>query len=284
MRVAKSETLICYKRALVRFWGPESPEKSRALLLIVHGLGEHSGRYEKFARDLVESNNLEIHSFDLPGHGRTSGIRGYISRFEEYLEPIHEFVETLNSDKPKFIFGHSLGGLIATRYIQTHVRDFDGIILSSPALIFNVDRKISYIIPLLSFLNIITPWMRFPNGIDPETLSRNQEAIKKYIEDPLVHNKISIRLFCEMLRNSKLVQKKISNIRIPLLLVGGTDDKIVPFNKVVKLVEKVPLKSIQPFEGGYHELFEDEEHYHKLIETISNWIDFIIKLKEKKYA
>jgi len=284
MRVDKRTALICNKRALVRSWGPKNPEESRALLLIIHGLGEHSGRYDKLAKDLVKMNNIEIHSFDLPGHGETAGIRGYISKFEEYFEFIHEFLNSLSYRDSRLIFGHSLGGLIAARYVQVHDEDFDGIILSSPALVFNIDEKINYMIPLLHFLNVITPWIGFPNGIDPKTLSRNQEAVKKYVEDPLVHNKISIRLFCEMLRNSKYVEKEISKIKIPLLLVGGTDDEIVPFHEVVKLIERVPLRKVQPFKGGYHELFEDEEHYQKLVEIVSDWIESIIKSKEKKYA
>ncbi|MCD6546627.1 MAG: lysophospholipase [Thermotogae bacterium] len=286
MRVEKQKALVGNKRALVRFWGPESPEESRALLLIIHGLGEHSGRYDKFAKDLVEKNQIEILCFDLPGHGETSGLRGYISKFEDFLELIQDLKSSfLNHPKPRILFGHSLGGLIAVRYVQEHESDFDGLILSSPAIVFNLDNKIRNIIPILRFLNFIIPWFTTSNGLEPSSLSRNQESVEKYVNDPLVHDRISIRLFCEMLRNSNQAKNGIERIRIPILLFGGTDDRIVSFNEVAKLIRKTFDNQIVGFEGGYHELFEDIEHHHSLLKLISSWIENkIINSKEKKYA
>lgn len=273
VRVEKQLTLINNKRALVRSWRLESPEKSRALLLIIHGLGEHSGRYEKFAKDLLIKNNIDVYSFDLPGHGESQGLRGYVSKFEEFFEIIHELSKTFKSAERKIIFGHSLGGLIATRYVQEYPEEFDGLILSSPAISFNIDKSIKNILLVLKFLNFIFPWITTRNRINPDLLSRNKDAVKKYINDPLVHDRISIRLFCEMIKNSEYARKYIERIKIPILLFGGTEDKIVPFNDFKSLFSRISNSHVVEFEGGYHELFEDPEHYESLLKVISDWLE-----------
>lgn len=282
MRVEKRLTLIDNKRVLVRSWRLESPGKPRALLLIVHGLGEHSGRYEKFARDLLIKNGIDVYSFDLPGHGESQGLRGYVSKLEDFFKIIHELSKTFKFTKKKVIFGHSLGGLIATRYVQEYPEEFNGLILSSPALAFNIDESIKNILSILKFLNLLLPWITTKNRINPDLLSRNKEAVRKYIEDPLVHDRISIRLFCEMVKNSEYAKRKIENIKIPILLFGGTEDKIVPFNGVKLLFSKASNSQITEFEGGYHELFEDPEHYGPLLETLSKWFKEKIILNGEK--
>ena len=242
-------------------------EPKKGYILIVHGLGEHIGRYERLIEDLIKIG-FRVIGFDHPGHGKSGGKRGDTS-----IEDIIKIIDNLTSDIPKFhIFGHSLGGLIAVRYTEEREEKVKTLIISAPALYIKVDPLTSFI---ANTFGKIFPSVTISNKLDPEYLSRNKKVIEKCMNDPLMHSKISFRLGLSMMRNINLAHEKAGYIKIPVLILLPTEDRYVNpegsrmfFNKL-----KVEDKKLVEFPGGYHELFEDEEYAERFYNTIYSWLN-----------
>ncbi|MCX8095461.1 MAG: lysophospholipase [Caldisericia bacterium] len=236
-------------------------------IFIVHGLGEHIGRYERIEKILVNSGYM-VEGIDLIGHGRSSGIRGDIPSFEVLFEIFDEALK-FNPKNEVFLLGHSLGGLIGYRYLQEREGFFKKAIISSGIFNLNLDELPKGLVYLAKFLNSLYPKFTMSNRINPEDLSRNEEEVKKYILDPLVHNKISVRLFFEIYKNTKIALQK--GTKTPILILFGAYDKVVPpisakllYDSIFgdKLIKEYPMK---------HELFNDPEG-DKVIEDILEFL------------
>jgi len=234
-------------------------------VVIVHGLGEHIGRYEKLI-NIVTKEGYGVVGFDLPGHGKSSGKRGHTS-IEEILNLIDELTKDINTF---ILFGHSLGGLISIRYTETRPQKVSKLIVSSPALYLKpkTSQKV-----MVNIFSIIMPSLTVSNGIDPNLLSRNKEAVQKYISDPFVHDRISIKLGKSMLKNVELAHQQAERIVCPTSILIGTEDKVTPPEGAKRFYEELKTnKYIEEFEGGYHELFEDpdygENFHQKIVEII----------------
>lgn len=238
-------------------------------IVIVHGLGEHIGRYEKLVNGLLE-RDFGVIGFDLKGHGKSEGKRGHLS-IEEAIELINE----LTNDIEKFhIFGHSLGGLIAIRYTQEFMKKLESLVVSSPALYLkpSLTQKL-----LMNIFTVIYPFLTVRNGIDPKFLSRNKKAVEKYINDELVHDKISVKLGKSLLNNIQLAHEKAKFITIPTLILVGTEDKVTPpigsYSFFEKLGTPEDQKLLKKFEGAFHEIFEDQEHHRDFYQQIFDWFE-----------
>ncbi|WP_448376317.1 alpha/beta hydrolase [Fervidobacterium sp.] len=241
-------------------------EPTNGWVVIVHGLGEHIGRYERLINVLVD-NGFGVFGFDLPGHGKSSGKRGHTS-IEEAIEIIDEITKSINSFT---IFGHSLGGLIAIRYTEERPNKISKLVVSSPALY--LEPKPSQIM-MMRIFSLLAPTMTVKNGIDPNLLSRSKEAVEKYIKDPMVHDRISIKLGKSMLKNVELAHEQSGRIKCPVAILIGTEDKVTPPEGAKRFFEELDTqKKIEEFSGGYHELFEDPEHSDKFHERILYYID-----------
>lgn len=246
-------------------------EPKKGWVVVVHGLGEHIGRYEKLIDGLAE-RGYAVLGFDLPGHGRSPGKRGHTS-IEEVISVINDLTRENNIEK-FHIFGHSLGGLISIRYTQENLQRVRSLVVSSPALFLS--PKFSQLL-LLNLFSIIYPALTLRNGIDPKDLSRNEEAVEKYITDDLVHDKISIKLAKSLLKNVKLAHEKVGIISVPTMMLVGTADKVTPpqgsylfFNNLQLMNEN---KKLVRFEGAYHEIFEDNEWSEEFYFTIFEWYE-----------
>jgi len=158
-------------------------------VVLVHGLGEHSGRYGRLIKELNEAG-FAVYAFDWPGHGKSPGKRGHTS-IEDAIEIIDYIIAELG-EKP-FLFGHSLGGLTVIRYTETRPDKIRGVIASSPALAKSPETP-GFMVALAKFLGKVAPGVVLSNGIKPELLSRNKETVRRYVEDPLVHDRISAKL------------------------------------------------------------------------------------------
>ncbi|BAD85188.1 lysophospholipase, alpha/beta hydrolase superfamily [Thermococcus kodakarensis KOD1] len=253
-----------------KFGNPE-----RGWVVLVHGLGEHSGRYGKLISMLNEAG-FAVYTFDWPGHGKSPGKRGHTS-VEEAMEIIDSIIKELG-EKP-FLFGHSLGGLTVIRYAETRPDKIRGVVASSPALAKS-PKTPGFMVALAKVLGRIAPGLTLSNGIDPNLLSRNPDAVKRYIEDPLVHDRISTKLGMSIFKNMELAHREADRIEVPILLLVGTGDVITPPEGSRKLFEelKVKDKEIREFEGAYHEIFEDPEWGEEFHKTIVEWL---IKHSEK---
>ncbi|MCD6373235.1 MAG: lysophospholipase [Thermococcus sp.] len=237
-------------------------------VVLVHGLGEHSGRYQRLIKMLNEAG-FAVYTFDWPGHGKSPGKRGHTS-VEEAMEIIDSIIAEIG-EKP-FLFGHSLGGLTVIRYAETRPDKIRGLVASSPALAKSPETP-GFMVALAKFLGKIAPGIVLSNGINPNLLSRNPDAVKHYIEDPLVHGRISAKLGRSIFVNMELAHMEADRIKVPVLLLVGTADAITPPEGARKLFEELQVtdKTLKEFEGAYHEIFEDPEWGEEFHKTIVEW-------------
>ena len=244
----------------------------RGSIVVVHGLGEHSGRYERLKNELVK-NGFRVVLFDLPGHGESSGIRGHFT-FKEVFKVINDYVE--ESEDP-VLFGHSLGGLIAIRYAEEFPGKLKGLVVSSPALSLSRNVPLSLIITV-SFISFFVPMLQLDNGINPEDLSRNSDAVRRYISDPKVHRKISVKLAVEMIKEMKRAREEADKIDCPVLLIVGTKDRITPPEGARAFFENLRTeKKKLEYEDAYHEIFEDPEYKDAFYKDLLNWLEETLK-------
>lgn len=233
-------------------------DESVGNLFLVHGLGEYSGRYIDFIKKL---NNLKInvYTFDLPGHGNSPGKKGDIKSFYE----IYSFIDEFAPDD-FILYGHSLGGLISLRYGEMDLKKPKKLILSSPA-IGNIAQK-----KLLLKIMSLFPSLSFSNGISSDEISSDYKENNKYIEDPMIHNKITIRTAKQMFDESERALKEIDKIDFPTLLLYGEEDKIINVSEY----EKINNKNIEivNFKLGKHELMNCKYNSEKYFEKIKFFI------------
>ena len=241
-------------------------------VVISHGLGEHGGRYEDIARRFV-SVGLNVYVPDQRGFGRTSGKRGHVPNFNIFLQDINFVVKMARENSKKVgLLGHSLGGLIAARYAEEY-NDIDILILSSGAFYLDEKTMPKPLFILVKILSFFSPSSTFSNGLDPRFLSHDEKVVKKYVTDPLVHDKISAKFVSEMLNNIKLVHKRADKIEIPVLIMLGTGDKMVEPEGSRQLYKEIESskKSIIEYDGFYHETFNEPK---KEI-PIKDMVDFL---------
>ncbi len=237
-------------------------------VVLVHGLGEHSGRYGKLI-SMLNDAGFAVYTFDWPGHGRSGGKRGH-TNVEEAMEIIDGIIDEIG-EKP-FLFGHSLGGLTVIRYAETRPGRIRGVVASSPALIKS-PKTPGFMVVLAKILGRIAPGITMSNGLKPELLSRNPAAVEEYINDPLVHDRISAALGRSIFENMERAHREAGRIAVPVLILVGTGDLITPPEGARRLFEKLKVedKTLKEFEGAYHEIFEDPEWGEEFHRVIVEW-------------
>lgn len=248
----------------------------RAVLLVVHGLFEHSGRYAAFASDCV-SWGCAVCGFDLQGHGRSDGRRGYVNRFSDYLGDVTSFHRLVRSGYPHrrlFMLGHSVGGTIAVAYAPDHQDDLSGLILSAPtlepgssvtSLSVTIARSLSVLLPRLGV-----------SAIDASAVSRDARVVQAYRNDPLVyHGKVRARLGAELINAmQKYLPGRMSGIKLPVLIMHGTQDRLSNTEGSSLLFESVASqdKTLQYYEGCYHEIFNEPERV-RVLSDMRQWLE-----------
>lgn len=227
-------------------------------LFLVHGLGEYSGRYIDFIKKLNDLN-INVYTFDLPGHGNSPGKKGDIKSFYE----IYSFIDEFAPDN-FILYGHSLGGLTSARYSEMDLKKPKKLILSSPALGNIAQKKL-----LLKIMSIF-PSLSFSNGIPSNEISSDDTENKKYIEDPMIHDKITVRTAKQMFSEAGKALNEINKIDFPTLLLYGEEDKII--NKFE--YEKINNDNIEiiNFRLGKHELMNCKYNSEKYFEKIKDFI------------
>jgi acylglycerol lipase len=258
-------------------WLPDG--KVKAVLLVVHGVAEHSGRYLNIVNHFVPLG-YAVYGLDHIGHGRSDGQRVYIDRFEDYTEPLNSFYTMVKSwqvGKPIFILGHSLGGLIVSYYLLDHQQDFAGAIISAAGvklgdsitpLTITVGKLLSKIAPRAGLL-----------ALDATQISKDQAVVNAYVNDPLVYTgKITARLGAEMLRAMTRVSADVGKINLPMIIVQGKDDKLVDPAGSQMLYDKSSStdKSLKMYPGLYHEVFNEPEK-EQVLTDVEKWLDLHIR-------
>lgn len=238
-------------------WVPENP---RLAAILVHGAGEHSGRYQRLAEFLVD-HQVATYALDHRGYGQSQGARSHVNRFSEYLDDLRAFVDWVEGQNPdwkRVMLGHSLGGLIALNYALDYPETLAGLIVSGPAL------KLRLKVPgwqkaLLPLLSALAPRLAFPNSIAPEWVSRDPEVVQKYATDPLVVRVATPRWFQEFQRAMQSTSRRAADLAVPSLFLQGDADLLVDPEQTVAVYNQVknPDKRLRVYPGYYHEVFND---------------------------
>ncbi len=248
---------------------------AESMILLIHGLGEHSGRYTEWIKRF-NNTGIGIWSFDLPGHGNSSGKRGVMPFFEQVYDIIDDQFRVMREEYPGvslFIYGHSLGGNIALGYLLNRKPLIDGAVITSPWILLT-ESPSPFKAAMSSLFLRIMPEMTLSSGLKTDYLSHDKGVVERYKSDPLVHGLISPRLFSEAEKNAAGLLRSADQIKLPLLLVHGRDDMITSPSGTVEVAEKAPNAILKLWDGGYHELHNEpfkEDHYI----LIREWIDTI---------
>ena len=254
-------------------WLPEGEPK--AILVIVHGLAEHSGRYMNVVNHLVPSG-YAVYGIDHIGHGKSDGKRGYVERFQDYtkvLKNYFDMIEKLQPDKPMFLIGHSMGGLISAAYLLNHPDKLSGAILSGPGIKLPDDISQATIFAAKLF-SIIMPKFGLKQ-LDSKGVSRDPAVVDAYVNDPLVYTgKITARLGAELIKTMQYVTQQAAKIKLPIMIVQGSDDKLVDPGGAQFLYNLVGSKdkTIKIYKGFYHEVFNEPEH-ELALNDVKTWLE-----------
>ncbi len=251
----------------------------RGTVLIVHGLGEHAGRYAHVAAAL-NGWGWNVVAHDHRGHGRSAGPRGRIDRDEALLEDLALVIDMVRAQQPGrlLLLGHSMGGLIAARFVAEALqpqpaawsREVDALVLSSPALAAdtNAVQKL-----LLATLGRLAPDLAVGNGLKPEWVSRDAEVVRAYVADPLVHDRITPRLARFILDGGEFVRSLAPRWRVPTLLMWAGADRCVAPRGSAGFAAAAPAGVVQAqvFEGLAHEIFNEPER-DRVLATLQQWL------------
>ena len=254
-------------------WLPESEPK--AVLLIVHGLAEHSGRYMNVVNHFVPLG-YAVYGIDHIGHGKSDGTRVYVKRFDDYTNTLKVYFDMIHRwqpDKPIFLVGHSMGGLISAVYLLDHQTELTGAVLSGPVV--KVPNNITPAILFMGkMLSTLIPRFGLV-GLDANGVSRDPAVVQAYVSDPLVHRgKTTARLAAEMLKAMHYVSGQATKITLPIMIVQGSSDKLVDPAGAQMLYDAVSSadKEIRIYDGFYHEVFNEPEH-DEVLRGVEIWLE-----------
>lgn len=254
-------------------WQPDA--EPRAIIAIVHGVGEHSGRYMNVVKPLT-THGYAVYGYDHRGHGRSAGRRVHINRWGEYREDLKIFLDTVTKqepEKPVFLYGHSMGALIALEYLSHHPQRLSGAIISgAPIEPAGVSKP--YLVALARTLSGVWPRFSVNLGLDITALSRDPDVAKAYETDPLVSRRATVRWGTESLNTISWVKAHATKINIPILLIHGEADRLSLAQGTRSLFEIMTHadKTLRIYPGGYHEPHNDIDH-EQVVADIQQWLD-----------
>jgi len=238
-------------------WQPDTEPKM--VLCLIHGLGEHSGRYSPMA-EYFANFGVEVVSFDLRGHGKSAGPRGHTDDFSLMVADIAEFLNQasiIDLDKPHFIYGHSLGGTLALKYALSHTGQYKGIVLSAP-LFKPAFEPPKWKIVLGRWLQSWWPSLSLSNEVDRQTLTRDKSILELCELDPLVHDRISAKLGTQMLEAGEQLLQDVKEVSFPLLMMHGDADGLTCHKSSVMFAEQSGQAcTLKVWRDFYHELHHE---------------------------
>jgi acylglycerol lipase len=254
-------------------WLPEGDLK--AVLLVVHGLAEHCGRYMNVVNHFVPLG-YGVYGFDFQGHGKSHGKRVFVNRFEDYTRTLSTFldkVRTQHPEAPLFLVGHSMGSLVSAVFLLDRQEGFAGAILSGPGAVKVPDSISSATILAGKVFSVVMPKIGLI-GLDTDGVSRDPSVVRAYVEDPLVHTgKTTARLAAEILKAMQRFPEEATRITLPILLLQGGGDKLVDPAGAQMLFETVQSsdKTLKMYDGLYHEIFNEPER-DQVLGDMEGWL------------
>ena len=260
-----------------QYWLPEGDVK--AVILIVHGLAAHSGRYMNVVNHFVPLG-YAVYGMDHSGHGRSGGTKSYIDSFDHYLDALSIYfaeVQGWQKGKPLFLLGHSMGGLIAATFLVDNQDQFRGAILSGPAakipddvngVTIAIGKLLSKLLPKAGIITL-----------DVEGVSRDPKIVRDYVEDPLTYKgKTPARLAAELLSAMEKLQSNAASISLPLIIIQGGADRLVNPAGAQFLYDTVSSKdkTLKMYEGLYHEVLNEPEK-EQVLGDVETWLEQHLK-------
>lgn len=231
--------------------------QARGSVVLMHGLGEHSGRYRHVAR-FFNDCGLSARSYDHRGHGRSGGDRGDVINGDPMVQDAEIIIDDFSAqfEQAPFLFGHSMGGLFAARFALAGLSPLRGLILSSPALAVSLS---AFQVKMLKVMQVLAPAFGVPNGLSPSFISHDPSVVAAYKVDPLVHRRISARLLRSMLSSIDYCQAHAGSLTIPALLLVAGDDHLVDVEGSKRFFAQLPagLGEMHVYDGMYHEVFNE---------------------------
>ncbi|WP_238136838.1 alpha/beta hydrolase [Variovorax sp. JS1663] len=267
LRTPDGETLALHE------WPLAPGRAARAAVVLVHGIGEHAGRYRHVAARLNDWG-FAVRAADHHGHGASTGPRGGlpgVMRLVDDLALVVDDTRRLHTGLPLVLLGHSLGGLVAASFVARAVRPVDALVLSSPGL----DPGLSLFQKgLIALLSRVAPTLRVGNGLDDRYLSHDPAVVRAYREDPLCHDRIGARLARFLADEGAVVQAAAPYWQVPTLLVYAGDDRLVKPEGSRRFADAAPatVLSATCFPALYHEIF-NELDAQPVFDTLARWLD-----------
>jgi len=249
----------------------------KGVVCLIHGFAEHSGRYEELAAKLARAG-FDCIRYDLRGHGRSDGKPADVERFDAYAQDQRELVEYLRRQQlipacALHIVAHSMGALIALQYGASHPENVASLVLSSPCLAVALRTPLKIAARVVSML---IPGFYFKQPVAAAQLSHDAGKVREYLEDPLIHKRISARLLGAMMREGDRLSEKSLVLTVPFLMMLAGSDRIVDNAKSLSFYERLraPQKKILVLEGQRHEIFNEVER-EKVYDSV---LSFLIRI------
>ena len=251
------------------------PEKSpRAVLLVAHGLAEHSGRYKNLV-DYFVPKGYAVYALDHRGHGKSEGARCYVDRFADYLADFKTFFDIVRKENKNariFLVGHSMGATIAAAYAVEHQKELDGLIVSGASLVASTSVSPALLV-MAGLVSALAPKMGV-TVLDASAISRDGAVVDAYVNDPLVYrDKLPARMGAELAKMWKQLPEKMSEIKLPILIMHGSADRLADPRGSKLLYEQAGSedKTLKIYDGFYHEIFNEPEH-REVMADMESWL------------
>lgn len=258
----------------IQDWPLDPAVPLRGVVLLVHGLGEHAGRYQELALRL-NSWGFAVRGYDHYGHGESGGVRGGLPSDNRLVEDLADVLSStrkrMHAGTPLILLGHSMGGLVAARLVALGLARVEGLVLSSPALDpgLNALQKL-----LLAVLPAIAPDLRVGNGLNPKWISHDPQVVQAYQQDRLVHDRISGRLARFIAEGGAATLAAAPQWQVPTLLMYAGQDKLVSPRGSAAFARAAPPRVLTAhcFEDLYHEIFNELER-EPVYAQLQQWLD-----------
>jgi lysophospholipase len=258
-------------RLFSQSWLPDGP--ARAVVVIAHGAGEHSGRYAHVAARLVEEG-YAVYALDHRGHGRSAGHRAVIDDMDSAVADLDRLVAVAVSEQPGvpvFLLGHSVGGTISLQYAIAHQDRLTGLMLSAPLAALEAASPATRIVAKM--LSTLTPRLGL-FAVDPNLVSRDPEVVKAYESDPLVHHsRLPARTVAELASAVHSFPQTVSSIAVPTLIMYGSGDRLVPPAGSMMLNDRIGAAdtTLKTYDGLWHEILNEPER-DAVMDDMCSWL------------
>jgi alpha-beta hydrolase superfamily lysophospholipase len=253
-------------------WLPEG--KPKAVLLVAHGLAEHSGRYKNLV-DYFVPKGYAVYALDHRGHGKSEGTRSYVDNFNDYLTDLKTFFDMVrkeNKNAEIFLFGHSLGGTIVTAYAIEHQKELAGLIVSGASLVASTSVSPA-LLAMAGIISALLPKMGV-TLLDASGISRDKSVVDAYVNDPLVfRGKVPARTGAELARMWKQLPEQMPKIKLPVLIMHGFADQLADPRGSKLLYERVGSKdkTLKLYDNCYHEICNEPEREQVFVD-MQTWL------------